>query len=1066
MHDTATTANRHRVMESNLDMKCQARLAGYLNPLLSIAVAMLCYFGIAQVGATTVELNSSGGTSATNGLHFYIDDTTHMQVRRLNNTGQVYSPTAVPPTGNSSLDNGIFIRANGKVYGSGHTVTSFTPTGGMYNTFSLTPTTPANPASAGVQQTTTANFGITTGPQVSVVWKYTTPLDFITAEVTLVIPVGYAISAANPVRYYHVFDTFLGGSDSGCGLKYTAGGSLVVGTYPPVSPSTTCTSSTSIPSGVSIVESFRERSGLPFSFYCASGWSTFFTGSTCSVLQSTPMNNTIATAYQDTGIGIEYDFSATGVYTFSYDFVVGSPQVPPYDHLEIQHDGTATLCPEKVTVLACTSATLPCSAASIVSTGTLTGNLTIAPATPAVTVSPTTFTLGSGATSAVVSLQPSAPGGAYVLSASGLSAVPLNGIKCYNTLTNSNSCALLVTNTPCVANFECLETSQATYNNLITSPATRNPLYTKLAGTKFKLDVVALQADGTPLLSYTAASKVLLELFDDSVSPSSCSAYSSPIASQALNFSAAVAGRITLASDLILPKAYSKLRCRVTDSNQSPSIVGCSSDDFSVRPVAPILSTNATAPAPGASATPIIKAAAPFTMTAATTPTDMYAGTLLLDSTKLSAQDPAFAMQQSGGVVGNLYATGTSSNVSMVANQSGVTNNASYSEVGYLYAAPGSFRDDSLTAVDLLPAGCAATNSCDCVTSTSLNANLADTLDATFRYGCSVGNKTTVSYGRFIPDHFFFTKPATFDGFCTAGGFIYMDQPFNLIANIEARNYLDVRTVNYQKLFGKAVVTPQMLDTTTIVATSRLSGLGAPAWNGGIYPFVTTQFTKLGSGPDGPYDALNIGLSLLDADAVPLWNRDMDAANPTCTPDPAGTSSASATACKAVKVASTKMRYGRVKLTNASGSELLALPLPLRLEYWNDKAGWNLNTLDTCTTLTASNFAFSFSSDAKNKLAACETAMSVTGTAPNLSAKLSAPGAGNNGWTDISLNLDTVALGNACMAVGALSPAATTANQPWLMFKWLDPSIKNPAARATFGVYKNANEFIYLREIH
>ena len=283
MYRTATTVNTHRTMESNLDMKFQARFARYLNSLLSVAVALLCCFGIAQVGATTVELNSSGGTSATNGLHFYIDDTTHMQVRRLNNSGQVYSPTAIPPTNNTSLDNGIFIRANGKVYGSGHTVTSFTPTGGMYNTFSLTPTTPANPASAGVQQTTTANFGITTGPQVSVVWKYTTPLDFITAEVTLVIPVGYAVSAANPVRYYHVFDTFLGGSDSGCGLKYTAGGSLVVGTYPPVSPSTTCTSSTSIPSGVSIVESFRERSGLPFSVYCASGWSTFFTGSTCSL---------------------------------------------------------------------------------------------------------------------------------------------------------------------------------------------------------------------------------------------------------------------------------------------------------------------------------------------------------------------------------------------------------------------------------------------------------------------------------------------------------------------------------------------------------------------------------------------------------------------------------------------------------------------------------------------------------------------------------------------------------------------------------------------------------------
>ncbi|MCU6432698.1 hypothetical protein LPB67_02765 [Undibacterium sp. Jales W-56] len=1034
--------------------------------LCAMSLLLSCA-GATTALAATIEFNNTGGTSASNGLHFYIEDTTHIQVKRLNNTGQVYNPTAVPPS--TSLDNGIFLRANGKVYGPGHNVTAFTPTGGMFNTYSISATTPANPSSIGVQQTATGNFGITSGPQVTVVWKYTTPLDFMTAEVTLVIPLGYAVSVANPVRYYHVFDTYLGGSDNGCGVKYGGGGaSLVVGTYPP--PGTTCTSSTSIPNGVSIVESFRERSGLSFSHYCASGWSTFFTGNTCSVLQNASMNDTIATTYQDTGIGIEYDFIAPGTYTFSYDFVIGSPAVPPYDHLEIQHNSAGSLCPENVTVLACKTAGVPCNASDYVNTGTLTGSLTATPASPAVTATPTTFTLGSGAPSATVVLQATAPGGAYVLGVGSLSSVPLNGIKCYTTDTNSNSCAIVFSNTPCVANFECMETGtpiQLPYNNLTLNPAARNPLYTKLAGNNFKFDVVALLADGSQAINYTATSNVDVELFDDTVPQAQCGDYSSPVASQPITFAASDKGRKTLSMPFNLPQSYKKLRCRVNDQNLNQNVYGCSSDDFAVRPSAPVLNTTALATPPSATDPTVIKAGVPFTLGASANPAT-YTGNLVLDTSRLTAQDPASAAQQNGGAVGNLYNANTSTNLVIGTNAVGVSNNASYSEVGYLYAGPGSFRDDSFTNVDLTPANCAATNTCDCVTSTTNNAYLSDVIDASGRYGCSIGNTSTKSFGRFIPDHFSVVKPATFNGFCAAGGFIYMDQSFNLAVTVEARNFNNVKTANYRDLFGRAAITAQMLDNTSPVALSRLAvPVPSPAWVTGAYSFVANKFSRLAA-PDGPYDALSIGLGVTDpTDAIPLWDRDMDATNPGCTADPAGTSSSAAGACKAVKIANTKMRYGRLKLSNASGTELLPLPVPLRLEYWNAASGWNLNALDSCSSIAASDFAFTyFAASTKNQLAACETAITVSGVPPNQSAKLSAPGSGNFGWTDLTLNLDSIATGNRCVAVGASGPAATTANLPWLKYNWLGSGVDNPKARATFGIYKNASEFIYLRENH
>lgn len=156
------------------------------------------------------------------------------------------------------------------------------------------------------------------------------------------------------------------------------------------------------------------------------------------------------------------------------------------------------------------------------------------------------------------------------------------------------------------------------------------------------------------------------------------------------------------------------------------------------------------------------------------------------------------------------------------------------------------------------------------------------------------------------------------------------------------------------------------------------------------------------------------------------------------------------------------LRSGRVRVFNAYGSELLALPVSTVLEYYASAAsGWVTGT-DTCTALGASNFAFSFPVNAANKLAACETAVAVAGANPRPTVTLSAPGAGNNGWADLALNLGAAAAGNQCTAVGVAGGTATTANAPWLQFNWLGAGVANPTSRVTFGVYKSP--LIYRRE--
>lgn len=1012
--------------------------------------------------AVMVEFNSTGGTTATDGLHIYIDDSTQIQVRRLNNTGQVYEPNTLPPSTN--LDNGIFLRANGLVYGPDHNVTTFAPTGGMYSTRSITATSPANPSTVGDQQTATHNFGITSGPQVTVVWKYTTALDFLTAEVTLVIPSGYAVSAANPVRYYHVFDTYLGGSDNGCGFQQIdSNGKRVVGTYPPAS-GTTCPSSTSIPTGVSVVESFRERSGLNFSNYCASGWSSFWVnGSTnCSILQSANMSNNIATTFQDTGIGIQYNFTAAGTYTFSYDFVVGSPLVPPYDHLEIRHPGTTTLCPANVTVLACTSSTVPCPAANVVNTGTLTGSIRQVPGAPSITQTPSSFTLGSSASSATTKFQGTGAG-TFTLSGQGLSATPLNGTRCWNTTSNTASCTFTVTNVPCVTGFECVET-ELTYNNLTTNPASRNPLYTQVSGNGFRFDVVALQSGGAQSTGYTASSGVTVELFDDSANPQpACTAYSSPVASQSITFSTGDNGRKTLPANFVLNNAYTKVRCRVSDTNVSVS--GCSSDTFSVRPSSFTLSATANADATGASTTntPVIRAGSAFGLTASTGVVG-YNGVPQIDNNKIQAHTAAV---QAGTVNSNFTAANAT-------NGTATGSNFIYSEVGYFRFVANGVYDSLFTAVDSAMG--------DCATGFSAVGS---------KQACSFGNASNSNYfGRFIPDHFSITAGANTEG-CDSGNFTYYGQDgLSTGFTLRAENSANVITQNYVGSFAKLGLTnwanynftsqgspysPELSASATVPTGTWVSGATSVTAKHQIsrlsamvpqspkcadeYNFCSFSGTRtVIYGLNGFYTSGTFTNGVSCSNSVfgdPLFGT-VKACYLANLPSPSvitvfarPTDSDGVTMVSAPVSLPSLFRYGRLIMPNLYGSELLPLSTTIEAQYWNGNV-YQRNQLDSCSVIPANSIAMG---NYRNNLTACETQISGAGTlnAGRTNANLTKPGAGNNGSVDLTINLNG-ASGSTCNSATASS--AGNANMPWFG--------NNPNARATFGIFKTP--VIYMRE--
>jgi MSHA biogenesis protein MshQ len=290
--------------------------------------------------------------------------------------------------------------------------------------------------------------------------------------------------------------------------------------------------------------------------------------------------------------------------------------------------------------------------------------------------------------------------------------------------------------------------------------------------------------------------------------------------------------------------------------------------------------------------------------------------------------------------------------------------------------------------------------------------------------------------GRFYPDHF---DTALTPG-CSAGNFTYSGQPFTLV--IQALNASSGLTQNYAGSAPGFARHVTLSDAQLVAGQLSVSSVSPTAFTAGMASTSTAfTFNAVSTPP-----AL-VRLRAVDADGV-----------------------TSASGSEAIN----NIRSGRARLLNAYGSELLALPVPFALEYWGG-GGWTKNTIDTCTALNSSNFSFDFSNPAgtavkPNNLSACETALSLTGIAPDYFLSLARPGKPNDGWTTLSLNLGSSSLSASgqCIAVGGAGSADLPAQLPWLQFNWKGTGTTNPSARAIFGIYKkdraSGGTTIYRRE--
>jgi MSHA biogenesis protein MshQ len=331
-------------------------------------------------------------------------------------------------------------------------------------------------------------------------------------------------------------------------------------------------------------------------------------------------------------------------------------------------------------------------------------------------------------------------------------------------------------------------------------------------------------------------------------------------------------------------------------------------------------------------------------------------------------------------------------------------------------------------------------------------------------FGEPLSTQNSPNIGRFYPDHFEVTNSengAFGNNACT--GFSYSGQPFTYAANpqlqITAYNAAspDSVTQNYTGEFVK-------LTTADFIFTSPTNDaiqLGANNTNL-VRLSRSADMTTLIDNTDGSLD-FAFGedsytyLHESNSQIAPFSNV-VDLQFTTITDsDNVQTQALPST----LQPSGEPIRFGRLTIANAHGSELVPLPIAIQAEYFNGN-NWQLNNADQCTNFTLNpDFQLSNAETDSGSLQAGTTTMTIdsgttlatlTNNSPlvNGSATMtfSAPGEDNQGYVDIL--------------------SQTSLNHDWLLGDFdNDGSYDDEATgRASFGLFKGSDNIIFRREIY
>jgi MSHA biogenesis protein MshQ len=396
------------------------------------------------------------------------------------------------------------------------------------------------------------------------------------------------------------------------------------------------------------------------------------------------------------------------------------------------------------------------------------------------------------------------------------------------------------------------------------------------------------------------------------------------------------------------------------------------------------------------------------------------------DDIPILAGDSPVLVSPAGGILGAL-------NLGTLSNSNGVisSDTAHYSEVGAILL---KMSDEDFAGIDA-----------------------AD--------GTSLLNRTISSpeiiIGRFIPDHFEATtvNNGSFDDTCA--GFTYSGQAFTYQTTpelkITAYNSFSAITQNYTDSFAK--LTPSNFSVTTPTSDAvRLQAnnidLISLNWN--------PAASSLNDNTDGSLnftfgaDSFN---HFHDANSLVAPYTNIVNLSFTAITDSDGVTTQALP--HILQPIGGSVRFGRIAINNAHGSELTPLTVAIKTEYFNG-IDWTNNTADQCTALIlASQLQISnpetgggswLAGTTTMTIASGTTAGTLTNNNPltNGSAilSLSAPGEDNQGYVNIRSQI--------------------SGSYNWLLGDYNGNGIydNEATARASFGLFKGSDTIIFRREIY
>jgi hypothetical protein len=593
---------------------------------------------------------------------------------------------------------------------------------------------------------------------------------------------------------------------------------------------------------------------------------------------------------------------------------------------------------------------------------------------------------------------------------------------------------------PTPGSFNAFESSTA-------ANAVTGVIRTKMAGAAFSLDVVAISS-GAQLSGFT--SQVAVELLGNNSLGVSLDANNCPTSFTTLQTvtpdPTITSGRSTV-NFAAVPNSWRDVRVRVRYPTTSPTVTSCSTDNFAIRPNALVNLTVRdsdweTADPGGTGRTldelaftvppagKVHKAGRPFTVRATAqnstgATTTNYAGTTT--PTLASCGGAACTATFGSFTLGGAFSGGVLD-----------SSLATYDNVG-------AFRlqliDDSFASVD--------------------STDTAGDCTGGGRYVCS----GTLDVGRFVPDHFAVSLNAPVFA-PTCGPFTYLGQPFRYTTApqiaVTAQNFANGTTTLYAGNWWRITNTslaPGSQAARYTAATGTLdlnllppasadpaidsanpgSGAGTLTFGGAT---LATGLSLLRSTatPTAPFDAdISLALNIIDADGVVYASN------------PARFGQATAGNGISFSGGSKQMRFGRLRLENAVGSERLNLPIPIRTEYWTGTS-FVPNGNDSCTAITTASVGLSAHHGGITP--ANMDATHVSGLAGpfasgvgSLTLTAPTPVPGTPGAVTVIIDL----------SVGGFS---------YLSGNWGVPSFTaNPTSRAAFGLFGGQpNNFIYFRE--